>query len=177
MTDKKPLITPQTKVGDLLKDFPELEETLVAIAPAFKKLRSPVLRRTVARVTNLAQAARVGGVPVDELIHKLRRAVGQPDSTESFGPPATDDPGAVAPSWFAADKVTTTFDARRMIKSGDQPIGYVLTDLDGLQAGQIYELITPFEPAPLMDKAVSRGFTVWSRRVSPGEHRTAFARL
>jgi hypothetical protein len=177
MAHEKPLITPQTKVGDLLKDFPELEETLVKIAPAFKKLRSPMLRRTVARVTNLAQAARVGGVPVDELIQKLRRAVGQPDPAVSSGSPATDTPAAVAPSWFAADKVTTTFDARRLIKSGDQPIGYVLTDLDRLQAGQIYELITPFEPAPLMDKAISRGYAVWSRAVSPGEHRTAFVRL
>jgi hypothetical protein len=96
MAHEKPLITPQTKVGDLLKDFPELEETLVKIAPAFKKLRSPMLRRTVARVTNLAQAARVGGVPVDELIQKLRRAVGQPDPAVSSGSPATDTPAAVA---------------------------------------------------------------------------------
>lgn len=177
MTDRKPLITPQTKVGDLLRDFPELEETLIEIAPAFKKLRSPVLRRTVARVTSLAQAARVGGVPIDELIQRLRAAAGQADAGESFAAATTADSTAAAPSWFAADKVTTTFDARRMIKSGDQPIGYVLTNLDGLQAGQIYELITPFEPAPLMDKAISRGYAVWSRKTSPGEHRTAFMRL
>ena len=33
------LITPQTKVGELLETYPELEEVLVALAPPFKKLR------------------------------------------------------------------------------------------------------------------------------------------
>jgi hypothetical protein len=48
------LITPQTKVGELLDAFPELENVLIQIAPPFKKLRNPILRRTVARVTRLS---------------------------------------------------------------------------------------------------------------------------
>ncbi|MHC4830644.1 MAG: DUF1858 domain-containing protein [Planctomycetota bacterium] len=42
-------ITPETKVAQLLQHYPELEETLIAMAPAFKKLRNPVLRRSVAK--------------------------------------------------------------------------------------------------------------------------------
>jgi hypothetical protein len=44
-------------VADLLDSWPELEETLVAQAPAFRRLRNPVLRRAVARVATLEPAA------------------------------------------------------------------------------------------------------------------------
>ena len=61
----KLVITPKTKVAELLSTYPELEDVLVDMAPAFKKLKNPVLRRTIARVTSLQQAASVGEVPVD----------------------------------------------------------------------------------------------------------------
>ena len=57
-------ITPATKVAELLESWPELEEALVAQAPAFRRLKNPVLRRTVARVATLEQAAGVGGIAV-----------------------------------------------------------------------------------------------------------------
>ena len=53
MADKEVEITSQTKVAELLEHFPELEETLIAMAPPFKKLRNPVLRRSVAKVASL----------------------------------------------------------------------------------------------------------------------------
>ena len=176
MTDQRLPITPRTKVGDLLREYPELQDVLISIAPAFKKLRSPVLLRTVAKVTSLAQAARVGNVPVGDLVRKLRQAAGQPDEAQTTDAPAVENSTTPAPAWFAPDKIATTFDARRMIDAGEQPIGYVLTDLDKLRPGQIYELVTSFEPAPLMDKAISRGFVVWTRKVSSAEQRTSFIR-
>ena len=153
MSDDRVLITPQTKIGELLKAYPELEEVLISVAPAFKKLRNPVLLRTVARVTSLAQAARVGGVSVTELVKRLRGAVGQPDlETPSVDTGAGGNTGS-APDWLDLNKVTRSFDARPLIDAGEQPIGCVLDDLNKLPAGEIYELITPFEPAPLIDKA------------------------
>ena len=41
-------ICPDTKVGALLEAYTALEPALIAIAPAFEKLRNPMLRRTVA---------------------------------------------------------------------------------------------------------------------------------
>ncbi len=57
ITQNKLIITPQTKVKELLDAYPELEPVLIDMAPAFKKLRNPVLRRTIARVTSIKQAA------------------------------------------------------------------------------------------------------------------------
>ena len=70
-------ITPRTLVGDLLTAYPELEERLIKIAPVFKKLKNPVLRRTIAKVTTLKQASIVGKVSLSHLINELRTAVNQ----------------------------------------------------------------------------------------------------
>jgi hypothetical protein len=43
-------IGPETTVGALLEAYPELERVLMEMAPAFAKLRNPVVRRTVAKV-------------------------------------------------------------------------------------------------------------------------------
>ena len=176
MSEHQLLITPQTKVGELLKAYPELEGVLISIAPAFKKLRNPVLLRTVAKVTSLAQAARVGNVSVTELVQQLRREVGQPDFDTAPASVTAGSGAVAAPEWFDPGKVTKSFDARRMIDSGEQPIGHVLSDLDKLPSGDIYELVTPFEPAPLIDRAVSKGYHVYTRPLAPSEHRTYFFR-
>jgi uncharacterized protein (DUF2249 family) len=177
MTDNhKLLITPQTKVGELLEAYPQLEAVLIEIAPPFKKLRNPVLRRTVAKVTSLAQAARVGGVSVADVVGRLREAVGQP---AFIAPHAEISSGLIpstAPEWMADCRIVATLDARPMIEAGEQPIGRVLRELDRLQPGQVFELITPFEPAPLIDKAAERGYRVWTTATAAGEYRTYFVR-
>ena len=55
MHRNKPLITPETKVGELLTHYPELEELLLQFSPAFATLKNPILRRTVAQVTSPQQ--------------------------------------------------------------------------------------------------------------------------
>src|ERR1043166_2695022 len=70
-------INPETTVGALLEEYPQLESVLVEMAPAFAKLRNPVVRRTVARVATLEQAARIGGVSLHAMILRLRNRVGQ----------------------------------------------------------------------------------------------------
>ena len=88
MADKKDLlITPKTKVGELLDAYPELEPVLMNLAPAFKKLKNPVLRKTVGKVATLQQAASLGGIQVTEIINTLRAEVGQ----ESFDKIAVDE--------------------------------------------------------------------------------------
>ena len=42
-------ITPDTRIGTLLEKFPELEETLIELAPSFDKLKNPFLRKTVGK--------------------------------------------------------------------------------------------------------------------------------
>ena len=78
------MITPETRVGALLDAHPELEVTLIGIAPTFKALKNPVLRRTVAKVATLEQAARIADLTAFFMLGEL---VEFNDSTTMFTNP------------------------------------------------------------------------------------------
>lgn len=157
------IITPKTKVYELLEAYPQLEDTLIEIAPVFKKLKNPVLRRTIARVTTLQQAAQVGQVPVHQMVNTLRQKVGQ-DTLEGLEASAAGN--TVAPSWLIEEKIVMRLDARPIIEQGGHPLGEVLTGVGDLKPGEIYELVTPFLPAPLIERVVAQGFDNWSEKKS-----------
>jgi len=147
----QPLITPDTKVGALLDAYPELESVLVELAPPFRKLRNPVLRRTVARLTSLAQAAKVGGLDVRDLVLSLRRAVGQDVSAP---PPDVVDGGALPrtrPEWIAEETVIVRLDADGLLRTDTLPLEAVTRRLRSMQPGTWLELRSSFHPAPLLD--------------------------
>jgi hypothetical protein len=153
----KLIITPKTKVLQLLAAYPQLEDTLIATVPAFRKLKNPLLRRTVAKVATLQQAAAVGGIKAEELINRLRREVGQDIYAESAGTTYR----TFQPAWFAARKVAAELDARPLLAAGEQPVNQVMADFAALPSGQIYKLSAPFLPAPLIDKGSSLGLDHW----------------
>jgi hypothetical protein len=169
----KPAITPETKVGDLLKHYPELEEVLVGTSPAYKALKNPVLRRTVAKIANLRQVAKVGNVPLGRLIGELRAAAGQTPAAEALD---ADTSTEARPPWAQPQAVSIRFDARPLIEGGGHPMERVMTDLGELGKGAIYELTTPFVPAPLIDLAKQKGFEAVSSWEGPGVVQTHFRR-
>jgi len=76
MADEPFQIQPSTKIAQLLDAYPELEEVLIRMAPPFKKLKNPLLRKSVAKVATLQQAAIVGRLDPSAMIDQLRQAVG-----------------------------------------------------------------------------------------------------
>ena len=166
------IITPKTKVAELLDAYPQLEDVLIDIAPTFKKLKNPVLRRTIARVATLQQAASVGDVSIDVIINKLRGVIGQEEmETMETG----NNYSGSKPVWFDENKVAKSFDARETIAQGGHPLGDVMGDLHKWEGG-IYELITPFLPAPLVDKVKDLGFETWTIKENDSLFRNYFCK-
>ena len=152
------IISPKTKIGELLETYPELESVLIEMSPAFKKLRNPVLRRTIARVATIQQISVVGGIPVDTIINLLRMEVGQSDiQTEDTGPEYIT---AAPPSWFDEARITQRFDATLIINAGESPMIEILGKTMNLRPGEIFELQTPFVPAPILDMLREKKFQV-----------------
>ena len=151
------IIAPKTKIAELIDAYPQLEQVLIGYVPAFEKLRNPVLRKTVARITTLQQAATIGGVSVEDLINHLRKEVGQ----DQFYGTAIEAYTTEQPDWFSETRVVAELDVRGMLAEGEQPINQVIAELQTLGQGDIYRLVAPFMPAPLVDKASSLGFSHW----------------
>jgi hypothetical protein len=55
-------------------------------------------------------------------------------------------------------------DVRPMVERGEQPVNRVFIDCTNLKAGDIYELITPFFPALMLDTAEEKGYRTWSKK-------------
>jgi len=165
-------ITPETKIGALLDRFPQLEQVLMEMAPSFKQLRNPVLRKTIARIASLSQVAAIGKVSLTHMVNTLREEAG---IEEAFAADvAADAVSSEKPPWFAADRIVTTLDARGMLEAGEHPVQRVLSECRDLKPGDIYELITPFLPAPLIEKAMSIGLMAWASEFSKGVFKTYF---
>lgn len=156
------LITPKTKIAELLDAYPQLEEELIQLAPQFKKLKNPVLRKTIARVTTLAQAALVGGLRVEDLITNLRGIVGQEEAAISR---SDETPIQIEkPSWFSTSNITETLDVREKLNQGEHPIHDVLAAIKKLKNNQIVKVIVPFIPAPMIEKTLSLGYQHWLQK-------------
>lgn len=172
-------ITPQTKVGELLDAYPELEDVLVAMAPAFAKLRNPVLRRTVARVATLEQAARVGGVGVKDLVTRLRREAAL-HTGDTRDEPAVDHTDVVddaaRPAWIDHVVVAATIDADDLLAAGRHPLGQVMTAVQSLPPGKAVAVDSSFVPAPLVDALAQQGYESATVRTGPERVRTYFRR-
>jgi hypothetical protein len=70
-------ISAQTKVNELLQEFPQLEMVLISLNPKFKKLQNPILRNSIGRIATLQQAAAVAELPPLSFVNRLRDEVGQ----------------------------------------------------------------------------------------------------
>jgi len=131
----KLIITPKTKIFDLLEAFPDLEETLIAQAPQFAKLRNPLLRKTIGKVTTLSQAAAVGGLKVEELVNALRKKAGQSHLSEFDHQQVNYI--TVKPGWFNQKRVAQTIDVRDILHEGEQPVHEVLSSVKKLKKKEI----------------------------------------
>jgi len=121
MSDKPLQIQPSTKVAQLLEAYPELEDILIDLAPPFKKLKNPILRKSVAKVATLRQAAIVGRLDLPSMINQLRQAVGLApiEATEA---PSVDDYLGAAPDWFEKSCVSTAIDDQPDRQSSEGPV-------------------------------------------------------
>jgi hypothetical protein len=153
------VISPKTKVGELLDTYPELESVLMEMSPAFEKLKNPILRRTVARVATLQQIAVVGGLNVDFIVNRLRSETGQ--NTSEAADSDKEYLSSEPPSWFDVKNIRNCFDASPIINSGASPMNEILREANLLKPGEILELKTPFIPAPIIDILKGKDFKVF----------------
>lgn len=75
-TESAPItdITPQTRLKDLLKQYPSLKGRLPEIDPKFKMLNSPLGKLMLGKV-NVQMMSERSGVPLDKLIESIKKLI------------------------------------------------------------------------------------------------------
>ena len=177
MSGKRIEITPETRIGLLLEAYPRLEGLLLELSPAFVALKNPLLRRTVAKVTTLRQAAQTGGVNPITMVNALRAEIREnplefspePEEEIPFSPSGKQNAPADTPT-------VKVIDVRPILAEGNHPKEMILEEADALSEGQKLEFITPFPPTPLIEALRERGFRTETSQTGPGEIRNRIYR-
>jgi hypothetical protein len=154
-------IGPETTVGAMLDAYPELESVLVEMAPAFAKLRNPVVRRTVAKAATLEQAAKIGGISLQAMILRLRNVTGHSAPDLPVLQPRHDAAGDDA-SCLMSGRVVEEIDADAMLERGVRPIGKIREIVGVLGPGEVVVLRSSFRPQPLIETLRRAGVAVHS---------------
>lgn len=147
-----PTITPDMTIADLLRHYPQLGEPLACLVPHYRALSTPAVREVVSKTMTVHQLAANGGIALGPLITKLRAAAGVEET----------QPVDANPRWIAEAASVVCLDARPVLAAGAHPVNEVMAGLAALGSGEVFELVTPFVPTPLLDMARARGFEAFS---------------
>ncbi|HEY7610454.1 MAG TPA: DUF2249 domain-containing protein [Alphaproteobacteria bacterium] len=171
-----PPVTRDTTIARALAADPGLLERLVAFNPAFRKLKNPILRRTMARLATFADAARVAGVPLEALLDVANGAAPQATPAADAGAAKAAASVAPAPDWVRAlDHATAThLDVRPILASGEDPFAKIMAVVAKLPPGAILMLEAPFDPAPLRRVLAGKGFAEHAECLAPDHWRVYF---
>jgi uncharacterized protein (DUF2249 family) len=78
------------------------------------------------------------------------------------------------PAWLNKANVKITLDARPILASGQHPLERVISEASSLNEGEIYEIVTPFPPIPMIEKLNALGFESHSEKDETGMYHTYF---
>ena len=154
------------RVSDVLARDESLVGVFVRHARHFEKLRSPTMRRVMARLITVEQAARTAGVDVDDLLRDLNRALGVPTDAPAPAPAETSS-DAPSAGTRPAGRPTIELDLRDDMREGREPFSRIMTAVAALDDSRVLRLRTIFEPVPLFEVLARRGFHHESRRDAP----------
>lgn len=82
-------LNPETRIGDLLDDYPFLLEFLITVSPRYKTLKNPIMRKTIGGIATIAKAAKIGGFTTEYLKEKIEKEI-QRKTIETTGESSTE---------------------------------------------------------------------------------------
>lgn len=167
------MIQSTDRIHAVLKKDERLLEVLATTAPAFEKLRNPALRKTMARLVTVEQAARIAGIDAQTLLDRLNHALEHPDEAapaqapspaQTNGQPETAEipPHLLA---IAAEQVVDC-DVREDLRQGKEPFQRILAAARQTPEGGILKVWAIFEPAPLYGVLARQGFSHHTERIA-----------
>ena len=163
-----PPVRAADRVSDVLARDEALVEVFVSHGPQFAKLRNRAMRRIMARLVTVEQAARMAGLGPAVLVRELNAALGivpEPGAPDEAGREATRAGHASHPAYAAVVEV----DVRDDLRAGREPFSRIMAAVRALGVDQVLLLRTTFEPVPLYSVLARRGLAHEARAERSGD--------
>ena len=170
MTRPRPAgpVTAGERVSDVLDRDEALIEVFARHSPNFARLRNRAMRRVMAPLVTVEQAARIAGVPVGALLRDLNAALGGAEAAASPAA-AIEAPAAAAVSRRPVGASEVELDVRPLLRAGDEPFSRIMATVAALGAHEVLHLRATFEPLPLLAVMAKRGFLSETEEHAPDD--------
>jgi uncharacterized protein (DUF2249 family) len=162
------------RVSDVLARDEALVEVFVRQSHHFTKLRNRTMRKVMARLVTVEDAARIAGADAAALVGELNAAVGSvsdsgapsgvADEARALRPEAS--PASAAPGRPSGARVME-IDVREDLRAGREPFSRIIAAVQAAGAGEVLWLRATFEPVPLYTVLAKRGFVHEARAEGP----------
>jgi uncharacterized protein (DUF2249 family) len=162
------------RVADVIDRDARLIDVFADAAPAFSRLRNPAVRRVMARLVTVEQAARIAGIDPDDLVVRLndgsraRSPEPEPETEMPDSLPIMDTP-LTAPRPAALDDLdparVVELDVRPDLRAGEEPFSKIMAARRDLAGDGVLKLRAIFEPVPLYAVFRKQGYEHWTERL------------
>ena len=169
---KEYIITPETKISELIEMNPEAIEAIASINKHFRKLNNPFLRKTLAKRVSIRDAAKIGNVSVETFMKKLESIGFKTGMNNSTAHSLEEKPEQEVNIELTNNKEQMTnpvdvkieLDVRPGLEKGIDPFQEIMKNIKTLKEGEVLKVINSFEPLPLINILRSKGYKSWTER-------------
>lgn len=176
------VIRPTDRVERVLEQNESLVEVFAAASPHFERLRNPTMRRVMARIVTVEQAARIAGIASATLVERLNAAVRAskpPDAHHEGAENTTEEAEPAQPPAILSrvgDERILDVDVREDLRRGEEPFSRIMAARRALPWGHVLRLRAVFEPVPLYQVLAKQGFAHWTEKLAEDDWRVWFYR-
>jgi len=150
------------KASDKLQSLFDRDERLIDViashSPQLAKLRNSPMRRVMARVTTVSQAARLCKIPTDTLVRDLNEVLGIKTTADLDVEPESTVADVDELSYMPSFESAVELDVRDELSKGGEPFSRIMAAVATLGSDSVLHLRAPFEPVPLFGVMEKRGF-------------------
>jgi uncharacterized protein (DUF2249 family) len=163
------------RVSTVIGRDESLIDVFVAISPAFERLRNAGMRRVMARLVTVEQAARMAGVDANELVARLNAHDANAMKEIRTMETATNDT-AQRPAELTAIRPEhiVVLDVREELRAGREPFSLIMAARREVPEGGALSVRAIFEPVPLYAVMAKQGMTHWTERLADDDWRVWF---
>ena len=166
------LVTAKTKISHLIKSNKDAIDIIASINPHFKKLKNPILRRLLAPRVNVSEAARIGGVSVNDFLQKLYMHGFEVELNEienTFSEDVNIESNDKNKNLDIMKRTNIVeLDVRPILDGGVDPFEAIMGKLKQMSDDQTLLIINTFEPVPLLNILKSKGYEYEVERPESG---------
>ena len=151
-------ILAKDKVYDTLEKYPHLKDILINFSSKFKRLLNPIMYNTLAKFATFADASRVSGVSLCEILHLLNKANGTEKYLEKMAPECIKEEISIDILQYNKE-ITWTESEERYIAT-ENNITEIITRISNLKPQESIVIYSTKEPIELVKVSIGLEYKI-----------------